>query len=198
MIRNFALCALLATTLLSNGQADERYIHRPHAIDLVRSAHPNDPVKRDEHAALLNLAPIEEADFAAIQNGRWSDPATWKQKQVPTQDSRVVIPAGLSVILDSRLTDRNFEWVHVLGKLRLASASPTLLNVTTLLVNEEGILEIGEPSDPVAGRCHRKASASTKESKDKGSRHVRPSWRPARARCIAYVRCEENTLRIPC
>ncbi|WP_159450396.1 G8 domain-containing protein [Bradyrhizobium mercantei] len=114
------------------------------------AAHPDDSVKRDEHAAMLDLAPVAEATFTARQSGRWLDAATWSGNEVPTDGARVVIPGGTDVVLDGRIADRSFEWVRVMGSLRLSSDKSTLLRVITLLVDVDGTLNIGDAANRVA------------------------------------------------
>jgi hypothetical protein len=149
LLRSAALLLCLSLGIVAGGpsrasEADHR------TNQLAHAAHPDDAVKREEHAALLNLAPVDEATFIARQNGRWHDPATWDHNQVPADGRKVLIPAGVTVVLDERIPENNFEWVHVLGVLRFASDKSTLLNVTTLLVDVDGVLEVGEARNRVA------------------------------------------------
>ncbi|WP_429027424.1 G8 domain-containing protein [Bradyrhizobium sp. I1.14.4] len=136
---------------MQTASAHEHDAHEHHSAHAAAmAAHPDDAVKRDEHAAMLDLAPVAEATFTARQSGRWLDTATWIGNEVPTDGARVLIPAGADVVLDGRIADRSFEWVHVMGGLRLSSEKSTLLRVTTLLVDVDGRLNVGDSANRVA------------------------------------------------
>src|SRR5438067_12672911 len=74
--------------------------------------HPNDPVLRSEHAALLDLVKPDDATDLAANDGPWSAPTTWKSNHLPAADARVLIPAGIAVTLDSARIE-SLHWLRV-------------------------------------------------------------------------------------
>lgn len=71
----------------------------------------------------------------------WSNPTTW-DGTVPTSDSKVVIPFGKRVVLDSSVAVKN---ITVLGTLEFANQD---LELTTDYIMVQGALRIGSPIRP--------------------------------------------------
>jgi hypothetical protein len=113
-------------------------------------ASPDDRSKHNEHQALLGLAPGQQADVIAQTSGRWLDPATWTDGKLPEDGDRVLIPEGISVTIDGQVEHANLEWVRVDGRLAFAPHASTLLSVTTLLIGQDGLLEVGTQDERVA------------------------------------------------
>ena len=82
-------------------------------------------------------------------SGAWSDPRTWSPHHVPGANDRVAIVAGHEVIYDA-LSDATLDCIEVRGQLAFSTAEDTLMKVGTLLVLQEGHLEIGSAAKPVA------------------------------------------------
>jgi hypothetical protein len=113
-------------------------------------ASPDDRSKHNEHQALLGLAPGQQADVIAQTSGRWLDPATWTDGKLPEDGDRVLIPEGISVTINGQVEHANLEWVRVDGRLAFAPHASTLLSVTTLLIGQDGLLEVGTQDERVA------------------------------------------------
>lgn len=111
--------------------------------------HPDDPSKAEEHIALMNLVPVEEATHVAVNNGSWFDPATWANGEVPGDGARVYIPEGVDVVYDGESPVSLFT-VRVDGTLEFATDQNTFMEVDTLVVAPSGHLIIGTIANPVA------------------------------------------------
>jgi hypothetical protein len=138
-----ALFLLLSPVLFSPTQAQER----PEK-NAAKRAHPDQPVLQTEHAALLDLVSDPRATHRSARSGRWGDPATWKDGQVPSADSRVVIAQGQTVTLDEILLPA-IRTIRVDGLLRFAPDQDSSLRVDTLVVAPGGRLEVGTSEHPV-------------------------------------------------
>lgn len=111
-------------------------------------AHPHDPGKQTTHSALLDLVPHSQATHIAVNNGAWSDPATWQGRQVPTNGAHVLIKEGISVTYNS-VSDARLETLRVDGALKFAHNIDTKMLVDTFVVAPSGELMIGSESNPV-------------------------------------------------
>ncbi|MDZ4781847.1 MAG: G8 domain-containing protein [Planctomycetia bacterium] len=101
-----------------------------------------------EHDAVMHLVDVHEATHFAVQNGDWSDPATWGG-DVPNEGARVVIGEELTVTIDGYI-NAAMRTIRVDGTLRFATDVTTRLRVDTLVVTPKGYLEIGTAEHPVA------------------------------------------------
>lgn len=110
--------------------------------------HPDDPAKQAEHEALLALVPINQATVAAVQTGQWNDPATWGGV-VPALDSKVHIPAGITVSLSG---EASAFWVRVDGTLAFSETEDSHLYVDTLIGTPTGTLSIHSSNQAVSTR----------------------------------------------
>jgi hypothetical protein len=124
-------------------------------VDLLAAAkqdkpipHPHDPVLHAEHMALLDLVRDADVTHPAVRDGRWSDPVTWKDGQVPTADANVLIPKGKTVTVD-RVFGVKLRTIRVDGQLHFAPDEDTALVVDTLVVSPEGHLVMGTPAAPI-------------------------------------------------
>jgi hypothetical protein len=107
------------------------------------SAHANDSIKADEHAAALELVRDCAVTDAATQSGAWSNPQTWRDGRIPANDARVLIPENIVVEVDGIGDTTELDWVRVDGRMRFAADRNTALALRTLVVSEHGRLEIG-------------------------------------------------------
>ena len=85
----------------------------------------------------------------AVADGRWSAPATWSTHAVPSAGAKVLIPAGRQVAYDVETAD-TMQCVEIRGRLAFDTERPTRLTVVTLIVMEDGQLEVGTEERPVA------------------------------------------------
>jgi hypothetical protein len=122
--------------------------HHDHDAD-DKAAHPHDPVLQAEHMDLLSLAPRAAATHTAAGDGRWSDPATWKDGKRPTAGADVLIPKGKTVTVDEELSVA-LRTLRVDGKLEFAPDRDTCLVVDTIVVAPGGELIVGTVQAPVA------------------------------------------------
>ena len=115
---------------------------------LTTLAHPENSVLQAEHVAAMSLAAVDQATHIAVASGPWTSPDTWKERRIPTQGSRVLIPAELQVEIATELQPA-LEWVRVNGELFFAADVNTALNVDTLVTAPGSRLEIGTPQEPI-------------------------------------------------
>lgn len=125
--------------------------HETHAHEKA-IAHPHDPVLQAEHMDLLHLVPADGMTHVAIGDGRWSEPATWKDRQLPGADARVHIPRGKTITLDVAPT-ATLRALCIDGSLRFAPDRDTTLVVDTIVVPPNGELIVGTPEAPIAREC---------------------------------------------
>jgi hypothetical protein len=85
----------------------------------------------------------------AVADGRWSAPATWSTNTVPSAGAKVLIPAGRQVAYDV-VSAGTVECVEVRGRLAFDTGRSTKLTVVTLIVMEDGQLEVGTEERPIA------------------------------------------------
>jgi hypothetical protein len=149
MIRRWLLTLAILLTAGSMLVAADPPQH-PHDHDADEPiAHPHDPVLQAEHMDLLSLVPRAAATHTAVGDGRWSDPATWKDGKLPTADADVFIPKGKTVTVDEVLSVP-LRTVRVDGKLEFAPDRDTCLVVDTIVVAPGGELSVGTVQAPVA------------------------------------------------
>jgi hypothetical protein len=113
------------------------------------AAHPHDPVLQAEHTDMLSLVPRAAATHTAEADGRWSDPAVWKDGKLPTTNADVLIPTGKTVTLDAALSV-SLRTVRVDGKLEFAPDRDTCLTADTIVVPPGGELVVGTVKAPLA------------------------------------------------
>lgn len=101
-----------------------------------------------EMAALMNLVKHTDATHFAVNDGAWSDPATWRDGKIPGDDARVVIVGGVTVDYDV-VSDTRLFTVRVDGHLNFATDADTKMVVDTLVVDMKGRLTIGTEANPI-------------------------------------------------
>ncbi|QEF99651.1 Hemolysin, chromosomal [Stieleria maiorica] len=87
------------------------------------------------------------ADVIAIQDGAWSDPATWGGR-APGPGDNVRIAPEIDVVFDEITGIGNLE---IFGSLRFAPDRATSLEVNTIHVMPSGVLQIGSEESPIVG-----------------------------------------------
>jgi cell migration-inducing and hyaluronan-binding protein len=86
----------------------------------------------------------QEGKSTAAKPARWSDPATWPDRQVPRAGDKVTIAAGKDVVLD--VSPPALNGLTIDGKLSFANTAD--LELTTEWVMVHGELEIGTEARP--------------------------------------------------
>jgi len=102
-----------------------------------------------EVADLNTLAPADQG-ARAVRSGAWSDPGTWGGS-LPSS-GRVVIPAGVGVIVDAQLAPA-FASVRVDGCLEFARSADTKLRTDLLYVAPGGEIWVGSSTAPIAANA---------------------------------------------
>src|SRR5262245_25868600 len=97
------------------------------SCDHSEPPHADDPARQAEHLAIMNLVPCEAATTQAIVSGEWDNAATWDHG-IPVAEANVLIPEGMSVLINSVL-DPKLRTVRVDGELSFAPNVNTALNV---------------------------------------------------------------------
>ena len=137
----------------------------PHKYTLVPPASLRHPARRSDgtsaaqethlHTPRVSGMPegvplvCAQPTVTSIATGDWSNPDTWSTHTVPAANAKVAIAAGHRVTYDL-VSDDKIDCIAVNGALTFATAATTRLKVVTLMVLEDGVLEIGSPADPVA------------------------------------------------
>src|SRR3954469_5812498 len=80
------------------------------AEDHHKKAHPNDPVKQEEHSALFELVDDRDATHVAVASGDWGDVKTWNKKAVPGAGARVIIPKDRTVRVAAMHDRERLDW----------------------------------------------------------------------------------------
>lgn len=95
--------------------------------------------------------PIRVAGTAtktATTSGDWTATSTWGGS-LPTTDARVLIPAGITVTVDSEISTE-FKSVRIEGTLKFATNVNTELRTEYIVRGMMGRLEIGTTNNPIA------------------------------------------------
>ncbi len=111
------------------------------------TVHGADPVKAEEHHAVMDLVPFAGRTATAILTGDWSDPDTWLGRVVPVALDRAWIMPGRIVTVDN--LDAKCLTLRDSGMLRYAPDRDGSLEVETVVVDHDGTLEMGTIADPI-------------------------------------------------
>ncbi|MEM7490438.1 MAG: sialate O-acetylesterase, partial [Pseudomonadota bacterium] len=139
---------LVLTLLDADGSATESVTLRGLATDIGTGLLERAGAERDvagggsgahdhtEHVAPTTLVSEEIDAFAthvAVQNGDWTDPATWADGEVPGEGAIVHIPADVAVSYGANAGEAHLFYVHVDGGLSISSAEgPSRMVVDTI------------------------------------------------------------------
>src|SRR6185295_15126557 len=86
----------------------------------------------------------QQASSSAVKGGRWSDSATWADKNVPAEGAIVTIDKGMDVVLD--VSPPPLHGLNLNGKLSFADNKD--VELTTEWIMLHGTLEIGTEAKP--------------------------------------------------
>jgi hypothetical protein len=139
-----------------------------------KSAHPNDPVKQEEHFALFELVDDGDATHVAVADGPWGDPKTWDRKEVPGAGARAVVPKGKTVTVAATHDSERLDWLRVDGTLRFDPKADTSLKVITLVGNVGSRIEIGTQKDRVRADRTARVILGDRGERDKAMRQRDP------------------------
>ena len=101
-----------------------------------------------ERMSIPSLVPDSSATHFSVASGRWSDPSSWHNGQVPGAGARVVITSGTEVYFDS-VMNNSLSTLRIDGIVRFAHNLNTQLKVDTIVVNTAGTLLIGTEAQPI-------------------------------------------------
>jgi hypothetical protein len=85
----------------------------------------------------------------SVAGGVWSNPATWSTGKVPGPEDRVAISPGHDVVYDT-VSEAKLACVAIRGRIRFRADANTRMKTANLMVMDEGYLEVGSASVPVA------------------------------------------------
>ena len=129
----FALCALMAGGPVAAARAQPAHQRTPGVSGMPRGI------------PLFCANPT----IVSVGHGAWSNPRTWSINRVPGANDKVSIGTGHRVTYDV-VTEAMLACVEVHGQLVFVSDANTRMKVGTLMVLEDGVLEIGTPHRPIA------------------------------------------------
>lgn len=101
-----------------------------------------------EHAALFTLINSADATAVAVEDGPWSDPATWHNGVVPAAGARVLIHNTVEVTYDLE-SDAPLEWIRVDGVLTFQHDASTRVVVETFVSDPRGEINIGTADNAI-------------------------------------------------
>lgn len=85
----------------------------------------------------------------SVRSGVWSHPGTWSTGKVPVTNDKVLIALDHKVTYDVQ-SDAKLTCIEVQGHLAFATDVNTRIKVGTVMVRENGYLEVGSTAKPVA------------------------------------------------
>jgi hypothetical protein len=97
---------------------------------------------------ILTLVRLTDVTHVAVDDGDWSDPATWLDGNVPGDGARARIRPGVEVTLRRR-DEARLETLRVDGTFRVDPTVDTRLRVGTVVTTTGSRFEVGTGSDPV-------------------------------------------------
>ena len=108
----------------------------------------HDPVHMKHMAQANALVDPSAATHVAVRNGSWSDPDTWANGNVPSENSIVHIPDEISIFYDMR-SSPDLEAVRVDGALSFTRAHSTEMRVETIVTTMGSRFDAGSMADPI-------------------------------------------------
>jgi cell migration-inducing and hyaluronan-binding protein len=94
--------------------------------------------------SVFAVVQAQEGKTPAIKQTRWSEPATWPDRQVPRAGDKVTIESGKDVVLD--VSPPPLGGLHIEGKLSFSDKAD--IELTTEWIMVYGELEIGTEAKP--------------------------------------------------
>ncbi|HEY2017333.1 MAG TPA: G8 domain-containing protein [Bryobacteraceae bacterium] len=94
--------------------------------------------------SVFAVVQAQEGKTPAIKQSRWSDPATWPDRQVPRAGDKVTIESGKDVVLD--VSPPPLGGLHIEGRLGFSDKAD--IELTTEWIMVHGELEIGTEAKP--------------------------------------------------
>ncbi len=101
-----------------------------------------------DHQAALDLVPISAVNRQVVQNGFWSDPATWSNGILPKNGDNIYVPSDMSLIVDIE-SNLSYNTARVDGIIKFATDQNVSIKLDTLVVTQTGTFEIGSESQRV-------------------------------------------------
>ena len=98
--------------------------------------------------ASMSLVSTDQATHTVVASGNWSNPEVWENGVLPDVGARIMIPAGVTLTVDSVLSDE-FKTIGIHGTLRFANDVDTELRVDTIVSAPHGRFEMGTSAAPV-------------------------------------------------
>ncbi|MEM8947327.1 MAG: G8 domain-containing protein, partial [Planctomycetota bacterium] len=99
--------------------------------------------------AVMALVPLDQATNTVVSSGNWSDPDVWQGGALPADGARIVIPAGMTLTVDSQIAEE-FKTIRIDGTLSFATDRNTELRVDTIVSSPMGCFVMGTASNPIA------------------------------------------------
>jgi cell migration-inducing and hyaluronan-binding protein len=94
--------------------------------------------------SVFAVVQAQEGKTPAIKQTRWSEPATWPDREVPRAGDKVTIESGKDVVLD--VSPPPLGGLHIEGKLSFSDKAD--IELTTEWIMVHGELEIGTEAKP--------------------------------------------------
>ncbi len=143
------------------------------------------PIGDEGSDNFFKLVKYGDVTHVAVADGDWSDSSIWKNSSgssgVPSTGSRVLIPSGQTVTVDTSIT-QNIGSIRVDGELNFSTTANSKLIVDTLIVPPIGTLFVGQQGSPIPS--NRTATVEFKEGLHTGETGVwgplRKGWDPTR------------------
>jgi G8 domain len=101
-----------------------------------------------DHQAALDLVPLSAVNREVVQNGPWSNPATWSGGILPKADENIYVPIDKSLTIDIE-SDLNYNTIRADGVIKFATNKNVKIKLDTLVVTENGTFEIGAETQRV-------------------------------------------------
>jgi hypothetical protein len=96
---------------------------------------------------------VANPTVASVRSGAWNNPSTWSTGHVPTDQDRVLIGQGTTVVYNSQSNAR-LDAVEVDGVLNFSAIMNTRMIVGTITVMPRGVLNIGTVAAPISSQVH--------------------------------------------
>ena len=126
-------CALLTACGWGTNLAAQEHLHTPGVSGMPQGVP-------------FFCAPVTTTSVAT---GPWSSPNTWSTKKVPGANDKVAVNTGHTVTYGVA-SDIKIDCIEVRGKLAFKTDAKTHLKVVTIMVPQDGALEIGSAAAPIA------------------------------------------------